>query len=146
MPIFIGFESWSSATPNIMKYRVRSQSGSPNSQNALPTVYIPPAAILTEQNPPWAAKLRVPKREAHQPVKDWLWSRPVKNARREGSFFGRRIARTQLLTSPHPIRDFLEFASALLADTQQRFFSRAGEYWFMMPAEPLAHSTPLLIG
>lgn len=26
------------------------------------------------------------------------------------------------------------------------FFKRAGEYWFMMPAEPLAQSTPLFTG
>ncbi len=49
--------------------------------------YSPPAAILTEQNPPWAAKLGVPNRPAHQPVSDWLWSRPVKKANRLGSDF-----------------------------------------------------------
>ena len=38
MPILIGFDAWSSATPNSMKYLVRFQSGSPNSQNAPPKV------------------------------------------------------------------------------------------------------------
>ncbi len=37
-PILIGFESWSSATPKIMRYRVSSQSGAPNSQNDPPMV------------------------------------------------------------------------------------------------------------
>src|SRR5204863_1973644 len=80
----IGFESWSSATPNIKKRRVRSQSGSPNSQKLPPSVYMPAAAMLTEQNPPCAAKFGVPNWVAQNPVKDWLWSRPVKNA----SFLG----------------------------------------------------------
>ncbi len=40
--------------------------------------------MLTEQNPPCAAKLGVPNCVAQKPVIDWLWSRPVKKA----SFFG----------------------------------------------------------
>src|ERR671921_2985613 len=80
----IGFESWSSATPNIRNSRVRSQSGSPYSQKLPPIVYMPAAAMLTEQNPPCAAKLGVPNWVAQNPVNDWLWSRPVKKA----SFFG----------------------------------------------------------
>jgi hypothetical protein len=40
--------------------------------------------MLTEQKPPCAAKFGVPNCAAHQPVSDWLWSRPVKNA----SFLG----------------------------------------------------------
>ena len=40
--------------------------------------------MLTEQNPPWAAKFGVPNCWAHQPVNACDWSRPVKNA----SFFG----------------------------------------------------------
>ena len=55
IPIFIGFEAWSSATPQSIKYFVLSQSGSPNSQNENPVVYKPAAAIFTEQNPPCAA-------------------------------------------------------------------------------------------
>src|SRR5438477_8162282 len=80
----IGFESWSSATPNIRKRWVRSQSGSPNSQKLPPNVYMPAAAMLTEQNPPCAAKLGVPNWVAQNPVSDWLWARRVKKA----SFFG----------------------------------------------------------
>ena len=83
-PSLIGFESWSSATPNIRKRRVRSQSGSPNSQKLPPIVYMPAAAMLTEQNPPCAAKFGVPNWVAQKPVSDWLWSRPVKKA----SFLG----------------------------------------------------------
>ena len=70
--ILIGFESWSSATPNIMKKRVCSQSGSPNSQKLPPSVYIPAAAMLTEQNPPCAAKFGVPNWAAQYPVSAWL--------------------------------------------------------------------------
>src|SRR3984893_1729289 len=70
--ILIGFESWSSATPNISKSLVRSQSGSPNSQKLPPIVYIPAAAMLTEQNPPWAAKFGVADWVAQYPVSDWL--------------------------------------------------------------------------
>src|SRR5207244_11690308 len=80
----VGFESGSSATPSIRKRRVRSQSGSPNSQKLPPSVYMPAAAILTEQNPPCAAKFGVPNWVAQNPVSDWLWSRPVKKA----SFLG----------------------------------------------------------
>ncbi len=45
---------------------------------------MPPAAMLTEQKPPCAAKFGVPNCCAQKPVRDWLWSRPVKKA----SFFG----------------------------------------------------------
>jgi hypothetical protein len=89
----IGLESWSSATPNIRKYLVFSQSGSPNSQNEPPIVYNPAAAMLTEQKPPWAAWLGVPNWLAHQPVSAWLWSRPVKKASLRGSL--RRMAPSQ---------------------------------------------------
>src|SRR3546814_19837317 len=67
-PSLIGFESWSSATPHSIRYCVWSQSDSPNSQNEPPSVYSPPAAMLTEQNPPCAAWLLVPTSCAHQPV------------------------------------------------------------------------------
>src|SRR5947207_15106286 len=64
----IGFESWSSATPNIRNRRVRSQSGPPNSQKLPPIVYMPAAAMLTEQNPPCAANFGVPDGVAQNPV------------------------------------------------------------------------------
>jgi hypothetical protein len=44
---------------------------------------MPAAAMLTEQNPPCAAKFGVPNWAAQYPVNAWLWSRPVKKA----SFF-----------------------------------------------------------
>ena len=76
--------------------------------------------MLTEQNPPCAAKFGVPNCLAHQPVSDWLWSRPVKNA----SFFG-SVAR--MLAEPFgrgcdrlvPL-DLVELAGAALADAHQR--------------------------
>ena len=37
-----------------------------------PSVYMPAAAMLTEQNPPWAAKFGVPNCAAQYPVNDWL--------------------------------------------------------------------------
>ena len=51
---------------------MRSQSGSPNSQKLPPIVYMPAAAMLTEQNPPCAAKFGVPNCVAQNPVSDWL--------------------------------------------------------------------------
>ena len=38
--------------------------------------------MFTEQKPPCAAKLGVPNCAAQKPVSAWLWSRPVKKARR----------------------------------------------------------------
>ena len=81
---------------------------------------MPAAAMLTEQKPPWAAKLGVPNIMAHQPVSDWLWSRPVKKA----SFLG-SVART---SPSHCGRepqglvpgDLAEVARAARADAQQR--------------------------
>jgi hypothetical protein len=42
--------------------------------------------MLTEQKPPCAAQFGVPNDDAHRPVIDWLWSRPVKKASFSGSF------------------------------------------------------------
>src|SRR5437762_6814161 len=80
----IGFESWSSATPNIRKRRVRSQSGPPNFQKLPPRVYIPAAALLTEQKPPCAAKFGVANWVGQKPVRASLGGRPGEDA----SFFG----------------------------------------------------------
>ncbi len=71
---------------------------SPNSQNEPPKVYMPAAAMLTEQKPPWAAKLGVPYIMAHQPVSDWLWSRPVKKASFRGSVL--RTSPSQSVANP----------------------------------------------
>ena len=76
--------------------------------------------MLTEQNPPCAAKFGVPNWVAQKPVSDWLWSRPVKKA----SFFGIvRADRRQPLDGGCdrlvPL-DFAELAGAALADPHQR--------------------------
>ena len=102
---------------------MRSQSGSPNSQKLPPIVYMPAAAMLTEQNPPCAAKLGVPNCVAQKPVNDWLWSRPVKKA----SFFGSsaRIFASQPTRGRDRLvpLDLAELARAALADPQQRLAS-----------------------
>ena len=61
--------------------------------------------MLTEQNPPWAAWLGVPNRLAHQPVRAWLWSRPVKNASLRGSVSrsGRSHSTASPIASGHEI-------------------------------------------
>ena len=110
---------------------MRSQSGSPNSQKLPPIVYMPAAAMLTEQNPPCAAKFGVPNCVAQNPVSDWLWSRPVKKA----SFFG-SVSR---IGASHPIGggdrlvplDLAELARAALADPHQRLSAAS-------PASPAA--------
>ena len=102
------------------KSLVRSQSGSPNSQKLPPSVYMPAAAMLTEQKPPCAAKFGVPNCVAQKPVSDWLWSRPVKKA----SFFGSsaRIVDSQPTRGRDRLVpfDLAELAGAALADPQQR--------------------------
>ena len=102
--------------------------------------------MFTEQNPPCAAKLGVPNCAAHQPVKDWLWSRPVKKA----SFFGSvwRMPPSQSVASDSASSHSISLNSpAPRSPTRSSgFCSRAGEYCVMMPAEPLAHSTPLFTG
>ncbi len=55
--------------------------------------------MLTEQKPPWAAKLGVPNCIAHHPVSDWDWSRPVKKARRRGSVVRMRLSQPVAIPS-----------------------------------------------
>jgi hypothetical protein len=102
--------------------------------------------MLTEQNPPWAAKLGVPYFIAQNPVRLWLWSRPVKKARRLGSVLRtlpiQSVARLSASSheissnSPDP-RGPTRFIGAL---------SRAGEQCCMIPDAPLPQITPLLTG
>ena len=104
--------------------------------------------MLTEQKPPWAAQLIVPNCVAQNPVSACIWSRPVKKASFFGSvarIFRRRSvrsssARSQLIgskwPSPRPVPAFLTSGCV----------SFAGLFCFMIPALPLAHSTPLLTG
>ena len=61
-------------------------------------MYSPPAAMFTEQKPPWAAQLMVPNWDAQKPVSACIWSRPVKNASRLGSVA--RILRSRSVSSP----------------------------------------------
>ena len=83
--------------------------------------------MLTEQNPPCAAKLGVPNCLAHQPVKDWLWSRPVNK---------RQLARLGRADVAEPLGgdrqrlvplDLAEVARAALAGRSRGLVRRAGE-------------------
>jgi hypothetical protein len=76
--------------------------------------------MLTEQNPPWAAWLGVPNWLAHQPVRAWLWSRPVKKASLRGSL--RRMALQPVRRGRHGLfpLDLLVFAAAARPDPAQR--------------------------
>jgi hypothetical protein len=83
--------------------------------------------MLTEQNPPWAAKFGVPYFIAQKPVRLWLWSRPVKKASLRGSV--RRTSPSQPVASSsassHSISlNSPEPRSPVLSSG---FFSRAGE-------------------
>ena len=123
-----------------------SQSGSPNSQKLPPSVYMPAAAMLTEQKPPCAAKLGVPNCAAQKPVSDWLWSRPVKKASLLGSLsriLDRRSVRMVNASSHSISRNSPEPRSPVRS---RGLRSLAGEFWVMMPADPLAQITPWFTG
>ena len=76
--------------------------------------------MLTEQKPPCAAKFGVPNCLAHQPVNDWLWSRPVKNASLRGSVARMSPSHCVASDSASLPLDLLEVAAAALAGAQQR--------------------------
>ncbi len=76
--------------------------------------------MLTEQNPPCAAKLGVPNCFAHQPVKDWLWSRPVKNASLCGSVARMLPSHSVASASASSHSISLNSPRAAFADAQQR--------------------------
>ncbi len=129
-----------------MKKRVCSQSGSPNSQKLPPKVYMPAAAMLTEQNPPCAAKFGVPNWAAQYPVNAWLWSRPVKKA----SFFG-SLARIGASHSTAVAKASSHSISRKTPEPRSptRFKglrSFAGDCCCMMPEAPLPQITPRLTG
>ena len=105
--------------------------------------------MLTEQKPPCAAQLGVPNCCAHSPDSACIWSRPVKNASCVG-LVERIFAepRRQRCRAPRPIR-FRRSSPrprAAPACAATACAGCAGEYCFMMPAEPLAQSTPWLTG
>ena len=147
-PSFIGFDEWSSATPHSRKKPARSQSGSPNSQKLWPTEYSPPAAMLTEQKPPWAAQLSVPNCVAQKPLSACIWSRPVKNASRFGSVDRMSPSRSASIVSArsHEIGSNCPAPRSVPARRSSGRVSFAGLRCFMIPALPLAHSTPRLTG
>ncbi len=102
--------------------------------------------MLTEQNPPWAAKFGVPNCAAQKPVSDCDWSRPVKKA----SFFG-SVSRTWRSQPVAVSSASSQLISAYSPDPRgptrlSGACSRAGEYCVMIPAEPLPQSTPLFTG
>jgi len=102
--------------------------------------------MLTEQNPPWAAKLGVPNCDAHQPVSAWLWSRPVKNASLRGSVARMRASQSVAVSSASSHSISLNSPDPRGPTRFKGLVSLAGEFWVMIPAEPLAQSTPLLMG
>ena len=109
-------------------------------------MYWPAAAMLTEQKPPCAAQLGVPKLVAHRLVRDWLWSRPVKKA----SFLG-SLARTgasqetaSSSASSQPIS--LNRPSPRSPTRSSGARSRAGDRCCLRPAAPLPQITPRFTG
>ena len=102
--------------------------------------------MLTEQKPPCAAQLGVPKLVAHRLVSDWLWSRPVKKA----SFFG-SLARTgasQETAKPSASSQLisLNLPSPRSPTRSRGACSRAGDLCCMIPAAPLPQITPRFTG
>ena len=104
--------------------------------------------MFTEQNPPCAAQLGVPNCWAHSPDSACIWSRPVKNASFVGSverIFASRRVRISSACS-HSISTKSPTPRSLPGRRISGLESRAGEYCFMMPAAPLAQSTPWFTG
>jgi hypothetical protein len=83
---------------------------------------------------------------AHQPVSAWLWSRPVKKARRLGSL--QRIAESHWVAVASASSQEISLNWPLPRGPVRRsgFVSLAGEFCCMIPAEPLAQMTPPLTG
>jgi hypothetical protein len=102
--------------------------------------------MFTEQKPPCAAKLGVPNCAAQKPVRDWLWSRPVKKARRFGSVSRTRRSQPVAVSSASAQEISLNSPEPRSPTRSSGALSRAGEYCVMMPAEPLPHSTPRFTG
>ena len=104
--------------------------------------------MFTEQKPPCAAQFGVPNCCAHRPESACIWSRPVKNASCAGfveRIFRSRSVRTSSASS-HSISTKSPVPRSLPGLRFSGFLSFAGEYCFMIPADPLAHSTPLFTG
>ena len=104
--------------------------------------------MFTEQNPPCAAQLGVPNCCAHKPDSACIWSRPVKNASWVGlveRIFDKRAVRISSASS-HSISTKSAAPRSLPGLRFSGFLSLAAEYCFMIPAEPLAHNTPLFTG
>ena len=76
--------------------------------------------MLTEQNPPCAAWFGVPNWLAHQPVRAWLWSRPVKNASLRGSRLANRAEPVHREPDRLLPRDLPELAASAFAGSKER--------------------------
>ena len=102
--------------------------------------------MFTLQNPPCAAKFGVPNCAAQKPVRLWLWSRPVKKARRSGAVS--RTARSQpVAMSIASAQEISLNSPAPRSPTRSSGAeSRAGAYCVMIPALPLPQMTPLFTG
>ena len=107
---------------------------------------MPAAAMFTEQNPPCAAWLGVPKFCAQKLVKLCDWSRPVKKASFDGSVLRMGSSQSVAICSASSH----EISSNAPAPRGPTRFSgarrRDGALTCMMPADPLAQSTPLFTG
>ena len=104
--------------------------------------------MLTEQNPPCAAQFGVPNCCAQSPESACIWSRPVKNASWVGlvaRIFARRAV-SKSSASSHSISTKSPAPRSLPDRRRSGFDSLAGEYCFMIPADPLAQMTPWLTG
>jgi hypothetical protein len=102
--------------------------------------------MLTEQKPPCAAQFGVPNDDAHRPVIDWLWSRPVKKA----SFLG-FVSRTGASQETAVLSASSQLISSNLPSPRSPTrrsgaLSLAGEYCCIIPAAPLPQTTPRLTG
>ena len=77
-----------------------------------------------------------------------IWSRPVKSANFLGSSARMRASRSEstVIASSHEIGSNSAAPRSLPALRRSGWVSRAGEYCFMIPDDPLAQITPLLSG
>src|SRR5215207_8891436 len=102
--------------------------------------------MLTEQNPPCAAKFCVPYCCENQPVSAWLWSRPVKNASLLGSRARTSLSQLVAVSSASSQEISTKSPEPLGPTRFKGARSRDGEVCVIMPDAPLPQITPRLTG